>query len=420
MTELRPGDLNLADPDALLAAGISPHDYFTVLRNEDPVHWNPAPEDPGDGALQVTEGFFVLTRWADIRQASQDTKTFSSYLGSPVIWDVGSNPLFGLEIQRAGIMGQDPPHHTKMRRLVQPGFTPKVTAQLEPVIREHARKIVDEVRGKGQADAVWDIASELPVIMFCELLGIPAEDRSRVRDWGNAIAQVELSDGSNLQAATELGVYSLELIKAKREHRDGSALDAYVNTPIDGELLTDVEIAQFVLTLSIAGHETTRNTALHFLRLMQEFPDQLALLREDLEGRLPNAIEEVLRFSPPVVQFRRTATVDTEVRGVPIKAGQKVYLAYPSGNRDEEMFEDPQRFDILRANAKKHLSFGIGAHFCLGAPLARMQLRCLLEEVLRAMPDLRLTEPPSQLRSIWFNALLSMPIAFTPSVEAAA
>jgi len=256
--------------------------------------------------------------------------------------------------------------------------------------------------------------------MLCELLGIPTEDRARVRDWGNEIAQVELSDGSNRQAATELGVYSLELIEAKREHRDGSALDAYVNTPIDGELLTDVEIAQFVLTLSIAGHETTRNTALHFLRLMQEFPDQLALLQEDLEGRLPNAIEEVLRFSPPVVQFRRTATVDTEVRGVPIKAGQKVYLAYPSGNRDEEMFEDPQRFDILRANAKKHLSFGIGAHFCLGAPLARMQLRCLLEEVLRAMPDLRLTEPPSQLRSIWFNALLSMPIAFTPSVEAAA
>jgi len=420
MTELRPGDLNLADPDALLAAGISPHEYFTVLRNQDPVHWNPPPDDPGGGALQVTEGFFVLTKWEDIRHASQDTKTFSAYLGGPVIWDAGTNPLLGLEVQRAGIMGQDPPHHTKLRRLVQPGFTPKVTAQLEPIIREHARAIVDGVRDTGHADAVWDIASELPVIMFCELLGIPAEDRARVRDWGNTIAQVELTDGSNLQAAGELGMYSLELIKAKREHRDGSVLDAYVNTPVDGELLTEQEIATFMLTLSIAGHETTRNTTVHFLRLMQEHPDQLALLHEDLEDRLPNAIDEVLRFSPPVVQFRRTATADTEIRGVPIKAGQKVYLAYPSGNRDEDVFEDPQRFDILRPNAKKHLSFGIGAHFCLGAPLARMQLRCLLEEVLRAMPDLRLAEPPTQLRSIWFNALTSMPVAFTPTAKAAA
>jgi len=408
--QLRPGDLNLADPDALLAHGIPPHDYLAALRREAPVHWNPPPRDPGGGMLEVSRGFWVLSRHADVLRASRDAGTFSSWLETNVIWDATRHPLHGLEAQRKGIMCQDPPEHTRLRRLVQPGFTPRMVAQLEPAVRAHSRSIAERLGDRASLDAVEDLAAELPSITLCELMGIPQEDRHLIRRWGTSLAHIENDDGSNSESAMQLLAYSHELVKAKRSSPDGSALSAYANTPVDGKLLSAGQINSFFLTLAIAGHETTRSTAVHFIRLMHEHPRQRELLRADLAGRLPNAIEEVLRFSPPVVQFRRTATREVEISGVTIGQGDKVYLSYASANRDEEVFDDPQRFDILREDAKRHLSFGIGPHFCLGAPLARMQLRCLVEEIYRITPELEITGGPEWLRSIWFNSIASMRI----------
>jgi cytochrome P450 len=226
------------------------------------------------------------------------------------------------------------------------------------------------------------------------------------------LADVE-ARSENSEQLGQLMAYSAKLAEAKRKSPDGSMMSAYVNSDIDGEKLSRDQIAMFFVTMSIAGHETTRSTAAHFVRLMNEFPDQYELLRSDPAKYLPNAIEEVLRFAPPVIQFRRTATRDTSIGQTPVAEGDKIYLSYPAANRDPELFSDPDRFDITRANANRHLSFGTGAHVCIGARLARTQLRLLLEQIVTRIPDIRPARAPKYLRSIWFNAIIDMPVAFT-------
>jgi len=416
MTQFKPGDVNLGDPDQLLEVGMPPHEYFAVLRQEAPVFWNPPPSKPLGGAFPLDRGFWVLSKWEDVSMASRDAHHFSSWLGGPVIYDFHpdappSSP-YSLEGQRLGLMGKDHPDHTAYRKLVSAGFTPKNIAKLEPMIREHAKRIIDRVRDVDDAEFVFAVAAELPMMTLCELMGVPQEDWLQFFTWGNNIAMVEDPTIDALQTSMELYAYCQSLVDQKRENPDGSMLSHYANKEIDGERLTDFEINMFFLTLSIAGHETTRNTTAHVIRLLSEHPDQRALLLEDLHGRLPNAIEETLRHSPPVVQFRRTATKDLEVRGAQIKEGDKVYLSYASANRDEEIFDDPDRFDILRPNADKHLSFGAGPHFCLGNTLARLQLRTILEELLTARPNVHVSGDITKLRSIWFNAMTEMPVRF--------
>lgn len=187
-----------------------------------------------------------------------------------------------------------------------------------------------------------------------------------------------------------------------------------VHGDVDGDKLPAEELCMFFVLMSIAGHETTRGTAAHFMRLMVEHPDQYALLRSDPDRYLPNAIEEVLRFSPPVIKFRRTATRDTMIGEQAVKAMDKIYLSYPAANRDPAVFPDPDRFDITRDNASRHLSFGTGPHVCLGARLARIQLKHLLKQVVTRIPDFRLADKPEFLRTIWFNAIIKMPLTFTP------
>jgi cholest-4-en-3-one 26-monooxygenase len=418
----KPGDINLGDPDQLLEVGNPPHDYFTVLRNEAPVFWNPAPEKDIGGVIPLKRGFWVLSKWDDVNMASRDAARFSSWLGGPMVYDVecneegGGNP-YTLESQRMGLMGMDHPDHTAYRKLVSAGFTPKNIAPLEPLVRSHAKQIIAKTRDLEDAEFVFTVAAELPMLMLCELMGVPQKDWNLMFEWGNKAAAVE---DSSVDAATNVGElfnYCQELVHEKRRNPDGSMLSNYANKEIEGERLTDMEINMFCLTLSIAGHETTRNTTAHVIRLLTEYPEQRALLLEDLPGRLPNTIEETLRFSPPVMQFRRTATEDIDLRGVRIAKGDKVYLSYASANRDEEVFVDPQSFNILRPDVGKHLSFGAGPHFCLGNTLARMQLNAILTELLTARPQVHVTAPPQPFRSIWFNAMTSMSVNFGPLAD---
>jgi cytochrome P450 len=416
---LKPGDINLGDPDQLLEVGSPPNEYLAVLRREAPVHWNPAPDRPIGGTMPLTKGFWVLSKWADVDMASRNTEVFSSWLGGPMIYDYAPDVMpgspYSLEGQRAGLLGMDHPEHTAYRKLVAVGFTPKSIAALEPMIRSHARRIVDQLRDVEDGEFVFNVAAELPMITLCESLGVPQSDWPQLFEWGNKIAAVENPEFDGMQIAGEMMAYCFGLVEAKRKSPDGSLLSNYATKEVDGEVLSDLEIGMFFLLLSIAGHETTRNTTAHVIRLLSEFPDQRELLLEDLSGRLPNTIEESLRHSPPVVQFSRTAKSDYELRGVTIKEGDKVYLSYASANRDEEVFTDPDRFDILRPNADKHLSFGVGPHFCIGSRLARTQIRILLEELLTARPYVHVSGPISKLRSVWFNGLTEMPVEYSAS-----
>ncbi len=412
---LNPGDINLASNNDMMKVGGVPYEYFATLRREAPVFWNPP---PADGAtirdIENYEpcGFWVLSRYDDVATVSKDTKRFSAWENT-ILWvDVKQSPM-ALAAQRAGLMGMDPPQHTQFRRLVQPGFTPRSIAAMEPHIREEAEKVIGELAERDRAEFVFEVAAELPMILLCEMMGVPQHRRSEYLELGTATASFEFNENM-VEDQIKLFMLLDDIVKTRKDAPDDTLISKYVHGEVDGRKLAENEITQFFQTLSIAGHETTRNTTAHFVRLMDEHPDQKALLLEDLEGRLPNAVEEVLRFSPPVMQFCRTATEDVTLHGADIAKGDKVYMSYISANRDEDVFEDPDRFDIERPNANKHLAFGTGAHFCLGASLARLQLRCILKELYTRLPDIELADEPTPMYSVWFNALNEMPVRTCP------
>lgn len=406
---LRPGDLDLADPDVFVAHGGPPHDYFEMLRREDPVHWAEPPTEQKT-ISPVERGYWVLTKREDCVSVSRTPKVFSSHREGPFLWQMDDAGLAGVQTQ---LLAKDPPEHVKYRRLVQRGFTPKMVKGIEPVIRKHAREIVAEVADRGGCEFVTDLAMELPLTLICELAGIPLEDRQKIFDWSNHLVGAddpEMSQGANpMESSAQMWLYCNELAAKKKESPDGTLISKYVHGEVDGEKITEVELNNFFVLLSVAGNETTRNATTHFMRLMFENPDQYELLKSDVDRHLPGAIEEALRFSPPVMQFTRTAVEDAEIRGRKIKAGDKLYISYPSANRDEEVFPESMTFDITREK-NDHISFGIGEHFCLGANLARMQLDAILREVLTVLPTMTLAEPPRFQRSHFIAGVKEMKV----------
>jgi cytochrome P450 len=410
---LRPGDIDLSDPDVFVRHGGPPHDYLALLRREAPVSWNPAPTVQKT-VSPVAKGFWVLTKHADLVHVSRSPKLFSSQVGAPFLWDMEEENLAGVRVM---LIGMDPPQHVKYRRLVQPGFTPSMVKKIEPVIRQHARRIVDEVARKGECEFVEALACELPLTLICELMGVPFEDRKQIFEWSNQMVGADDGEMSAADHGTGASVgmwmYSNQLAAKKREKPDDTLISKYLHSAVDGETISEFELNNFFVLLAVAGSETTRNATSHFIRLMHDHPDQYDLLRSNVDRYLPGAIEEVLRYSPPVMNFRRTALEDTEIRGVRIAKGDKLYLSYPSANRDEEVFPDAQRFDITREE-NPHLAFGIGEHFCLGANLARMQLDAILREVLTRLPDLAVVGPPAVQRSNFIHGIKRMPVRFTP------
>ena len=356
----------------------------------------------------------MLTRYQDVFDVSRDQERFSSYEGGSVIWDLNAEEL---ERQRANIMNLRPTEHTVVKHVVMPAFAPKAMQAIVPEIDGLAREIIDGVADRGACEFVFDVASKLPVYTFCELMGIPEEMRSTVVDLGNAMADVETRWQNSLDPVGELFRLAEEVSEQKRREPDGSLMSTLVHDTAAG--LTQMNINLIFLVFAIAGHETTRSTAAHFMYLMNTHPDQYRLLLSDVDKHLENAIEEVLRFTSTTTNFRRTATVDTEIGGQPVKAGDKVYISYSAANHDPAMFKNPHDFDITRENARKHLAFGTGPHVCIGARLARIELYALLKQVVTRMPDYEITGEPQWLRSIWFNAITRLPVAFTPDRAAA-
>jgi cholest-4-en-3-one 26-monooxygenase len=398
-------EIRLDDPGSF-AEGV-PHEWFRVLRAEAPVYFHEASEGPG---------FWCVTRYDDVKQVSRNPRVFSSWLGGTNLLDL---PEPDLNAVRAIMLNMDPPQHVKFRRLVQRGFTPRQVEQMRPRVREIARRIVDDVASKGQCDFVADVAAKLPLEVICDMMGVPERDRHGIFELSNRLIgfddpEYQTSEQDGKIASAEMFTYAMHLaakVMADPEPSD-TLVHRLLSADVDGERLTELEFSSFFLLLAIAGNETTRTVTSWGMHAFIEHPDQQERVRRD-PSLLPSAVEEILRFAPAVHHFRRTATCDTTIRGQAIPAGARVVIWYPSANRDESVFREPDRFDVTR-QPNPHLSFGIGEHFCLGAHLARMELQEIFRELLRRIPDMELAGPPRRLRSNFVNGCKQMPVRFTP------
>lgn len=383
-----------------------PHDLFDELRGKPPA-------DTGTGPTGTQ--LWSVCRHADIAAVSRNTATYSS-------WEGGIFPhpdqVNALDVNRNLLLFMDPPQHTKYRKIIQTAFIPHSVAKLEGLIRDIVTETLDEVTGRGECDLVTDVAVPIPIRLLSDLMGLPREDMATFEDWIARIEASQISPEPNGSAdvMAEMAPYLQERIAEQRASGHESLVMTLVEAEVDGEKLTELEILVFFALLIFAGNDTTRNTMSGGMLALLEHPDQLALLRAEPE-RIEAAVEEILRWTSVVDYFCRTATHETELGGRRIAAGEKVMLWYPAGSRDPEVNEDPHRFDVTRAEPR-HMAFGGGGrHFCLGAGLARLELRVAFEEILRRMDDIRLTGEPRRLRSNWANALTSLPIEFKPKEE---
>ena len=410
MTELTAPKIDLLDLDRFVE-GV-PHEWFTWLRANDPVYHHPEPSGPG---------FWVLTRLEDIETASRDYATFSSAakLGGVVgLPEVSVEEAERRDAAASLMLFMDPPDHTRYRRLVNKGFTPRMIAKMEDHIRELTTRILDQALPKGEVDFVVDVAAELPLEVIAELIGVPSEDRHRLFDWSNRLIagsddpEYEVSEDRLAEAQIEIFLYAQQLAEAHRANPGDDIIDALLKAEIDGESLSDADFNMFFVLLTVAGNETTRNAITHGLNAFLENPDQWKLLASDPERYIAGATEEILRWATPVMYFRRNVTRDIELRGKTLKAGDKVAMWYISANRDEEFFPDPFRFDITR-DPNPHIAFGGGGpHFCLGAQLARMEIRVLFEELVRRAPTIEALGAPDRLRSNWIGGIKHLPVRF--------
>ncbi len=399
--------LTLADIDLLedTWAQAVPHDQFELLRREAPVHWH---EHPG------AEGFWAVTRYDDVRAVSRDHQTFSAELGSTFVMDQTEEAL---EMIRMTILNMDPPKHSRYRRLVSTGFTPRMINQLIAHIQEKAEAIVANVEGRDEVEFVEEVAAELPLQVICEMIGVPNDDRHLIFDWSNRLVGFQDEDFRTSEedgqiAAAEIYAYC-ELIAAdRRENPKDDIMTALAQAEVDGDRLTQDEINMFFVTLAVAGNETTRNLIAHSLQALLERPEAKAELVKGIDDDelWASATEEFLRWGASIHNFRRTATKDTEIAGQAIKQGEKVVIFYTAANRDPDHFENANVFD-LRRTPNDHLTFGGGgAHFCLGANLARAQIKIMMREFLRRFPDVEAAGQHQRMRSDFVNGIKSLPI----------
>ncbi|MBP1687974.1 MAG: cytochrome family protein [Deltaproteobacteria bacterium] len=396
-------DFNLLSPDTYVP-GV-PHEAFRTLRNTAPVSWQKDPESPG---------FWAITKHADVVTISRDPKTFSSHRRTAMLMELPPDSLAETQLF---MINADPPRHTKLRALVNKGFTPRMVARLEPHVRDIANAVIDAVAQKGECDFVTEVAAELPLQVIAEMMGVPLADRRALFSWSNRmIGQDDPEYGTTedeaKRASLEVYMYANQLAAERRRNPGEDLMSVLLNAEVDGEKLTEMEFDVFFVLLMIAGNETTRNLISGGMLALIDHPEQRARLLKD-RSLINTAVDEMLRWVSPVMAFRRTATRDTEIRGQKIREGDKVLMFYPSANRDEEVFPEADRFDVGRT-PNDHLAFGIGEHFCLGSNLARLEIRVMFEELLRRLPDIELAGPVARLRSNFINGIKHMPVKFTP------
>jgi cytochrome P450 len=401
-------EIDLSDPE-LFALAV-PHQVFAMLRREDPVRFNPEPDGPG---------FWAVTRYEDIRAVHRDIETFSSEVGGTQLASLAQDEIDA----RKTMMDMDPPRHGELRAMLNRRFTRRAVGVWEARIREIVRDVLAEAFALGEFDFVAKVSAEVPMQVFAEFMGIPLEDRGEIIEVSNRLVGTqdpEFSLGPDhedrlLPCSSPAGLEMFELGRRLRELRRGDPEDDIVTQLAFGDM-TPGEYDNYFLLVAVGGSETTRHTITHGLVALLEHQDQLERLRAD-PSLLGVATEEMLRWATPVHRFRRTATRDVELAGTKIAAGDKVTTWFVSGNRDERMFPDPETFDVARS-PNPHMAFGPGGiHHCMGAHLARLEIRVFFEELLAQPVEIELAGPPDRLRSNFFNGIKRLPVRLRKTRE---
>ncbi|MEI8051704.1 MAG: cytochrome P450 [Actinomycetes bacterium] len=392
---------------------------FATLRSERPMPFFAEPNDADSPIpLPVGPGYYALTKHRDVTEVSRKPEIFCSGQGAVSIQDLPPEMVEYF----SGMISTDNPRHARLRRIVSNAFNPRRVKAIEDSIEEVAAEVVNRVKGDGGCDFVVEVAARLPLKIICDMMGVPESQYDAVFRCSNIILSMGdpeyvtdvhpieafIAAGAELQAImAELGVY-------RRENPIDDITSALVNSSIDGESLTDQELASFFVLLVTAGNETTRTAIAHGLNALTLFPEQRSLWQANFDTHSATAVEEIIRWASPVIWMRRTVTQDTVLSETELKAGDKLLLFYNSANRDEEVFDDPYRFDITR-DPNPHVGFGAaGPHFCLGAHLARREVAVMFRELFTQIPDIRATSTPDQLRSSFVNGIKHMDCEFTP------
>lgn len=404
-----PKIIDLMDLDIFAAR--EPHEEFKRLRNEYPIYWNEE-EDP-------EPGFWAITKHEDIKEISTNPGLFSSAKGINIAYDPESDPaVVGAVI--GNMITMDPPMHIDYRKVANPFFTYKAIHKLEESVRNFAIKFIEEIGPKGECDFMPDLAARLPIAVLCDILGVPHEDEKKIFDWSNTLIGLEdpdLSPGGiedGLPIFMELFAYGQRIVKDRRENPRDDLMTSMANAEIDGKPIPTMLLDGFFLLMVIAGNETTRNTITGGMKALIENPEQRQLLIDRPE-LIPGAVEEILRWVSAVAYMRRTATADTKLRDTKISEGDKIVMWYGAANRDEDVWENPDKFDVTRdPTTNDHVAFGYGQHRCLGARLAQLQIRIFFEELLKRLPDIEMTEEPKRLRSNFINGIKYMPVKYAP------
>jgi methyl-branched lipid omega-hydroxylase len=405
-------EVDFSSVDFWLAGDDRRQAAFATLRREAPVRFFKEVDSPG---WPTGPGYWALTRYDDIAYASRRPELFCSGRGTNIA-DLPQeiSEFFG------SMINMDDPKHARLRGIVQKGFTPRTVARVEGYVRDKAAKLVSRALERypdGRCDFVEAFAAPLPLQIICEMMGIPEEDEAQVFAWTNVILGAADPDYGGtfetlMTTSFEMYQYAQALGEDRRANPRDDITSALMQAELGGERLTAQEFGSFFILLVVAGNETTRNAISHGMKALTDFPDQRRALWDDFHAVGHSAVEEIVRWATPVIHFRRTATADTEIGGVPIKAGDKVVYWYNSANRDEEQFEDPFTFDVRRY-PNVHLGFGAGGpHFCLGASLARREIMVMFDEIRRRLPDLAVTGPPAMLQSYFIHGIKSMPCAW--------
>jgi cytochrome P450 len=413
---MSPDDIRLGEVDFWMADRAERERAFATLRRERPISFHEEPEVPGLGR---GPGFWSLTRHADVLEASRNGQLFSSGRGGVNMID---QPEFFAELF-GSMIAMDDPRHARLRRIVSAGFTPSRLRHVIADVERAAVSIVDDVIDRDSCDFVTDIAAMLPLKIICDMMGIPASQYGYVFDKTNVIlgatdpeyvADLSLAIPAILEAGQALAALAEDLAGVREKQPTDDLTSVLVHAEVEGERLTKQEIGSFFVLLTVAGNETTRNAISHGMKALADHPDQRRRWMNDFETLAPTAVEEIVRWATPVIHFRRTVTADTTIGGQPLRAGEKVLMWYSSANRDEAVFDAPERFDVGRT-PNDHLGFGgPGPHFCLGAQLARREITVMFRELFRRLPDLEVTGEPAYLASNFINGIKHLPCEFTP------
>jgi cholest-4-en-3-one 26-monooxygenase len=409
-SDVLPEGFDFTDPD--LNQRAIPHDQFRIARQHSPIVWiEQAPEQTSGFAPESGSGYYAVTRHEDVSAISKDSRNWSTYENGAIIRFPGEMLREQIELQRVILINQDPPEHTQTRAIISRGFTPRSIAELEDTMTQRAASIVKEAVGRGTGNFVEEIAAELPLQAIADLIGVPQEDRHKLFEWSNQMLAGEDPDyaGNNDVAAAEILGYAMMLAADRQANPRDDLITKLIQAHKGERGLSDDEFGYFVILLAVAGNETTRNAISHGMNAFLDNPEQWEIWKRD---RPATMVDEVVRWGTPVTVFQRTALNDVEVGGHEFKKGERAALFYASANFDDDVFEDPFTFNILR-DPNPQLGFGgHGAHYCLGANLARQEIRVIFDALADHAPDISKLAEPVRLRHSWINGLKDLQVRY--------